>query len=138
MKRTQDEIVERIKAIIKDDPLGFEYPVYIEYLDYDHAKPYLEDDVTREKWENSVKSKTPKSEMIDYMKFAWEKANSERGISASRSIAHYVAWLWLEGNEDLAERIENEYIYYGKPQLVEICHYLNIDPSKYDDGIRRN
>ena len=69
--------------------------------------------------------------------FAWKKANNKRGISTQRSIDHYTSWLWLDGNEDLAEKIQN-YTYYGKPQLIEICKYLNIDHSKYDDGIREN
>ena len=131
-------LYKQVEKVIGDDWMGFEYPMYLNYLDYEHAKTYLENDVTQEKWDSTEKPTDPKTEMVDYMEFAWQKANGERGISASRSISHYKAWLWLDGNEDLANRLEEEYTYYGKPQLVEICHYLNIDPSKYDDGIRTN
>jgi len=133
--RTQDEIVERIKKREKDDLFGFETSCYINFLDYEHAKPYLKPDVTENDWHKSDKS--PKEEMIDYMEFAWDKAKGCRGISAGRSIMHYEAWLWLDGAENLFEDIE-DYQYYGKDILVDICKYLGLDPEKWDDHIRVN
>lgn len=49
---------------------------------------------------------------------------------------HYVAWMWLLGYEN-TERWEN-YEYYGKPELIEICSLLNLDYTQWDDGIRTN
>ena len=133
--RTQDEIVGRVNKVKEYDMFGFETSELIVYLDFEHAKPFLKDDVTAEQWQ--VSTKTPREEMIEYMPFAWEKANNERGISAMRSLMHYAAWLWLDGNDVLAEKI-GDYEYYGKPQLIAICKYLGLDPNKWDDGRRVN
>lgn len=75
--------------------------------------------------------------MIEYMPFAWEKANNCRGLSAGRSLAHYTAWLWLDGDNEIWPTLE-DYEYYGKDKLVEICNYLGIDSKQWDDGIRKN
>jgi hypothetical protein len=136
--KTQDEIVKRFEERKQDDFLGFEISIYLDYLDYQHAKPYLEDDATEEQWKDATKDiKNPKEAMIDYMSFAWEKANDCRGISASRSLSHFTAWLWLDGDNDIWPTLEN-YEYYGKDQLVTICKYLGIDSSQWDDGRRVN
>lgn len=135
MPRTQDEILNRILEVQDKDVLGFQRVDLIVYLDFDHAKQFLKEDAKKEEWKQEVRS--PKEKMIDYMPFAWEKANNCRGISAARSISHYQAWLWLDGNEELAEKIE-DYEFYGKPQLVMICEYLGLDHSRWDDGIRTN
>lgn len=134
--RTQDDIVTRLEARKPNDFFGFEWQEYIWFLDFEHAKPYLKDSVVECDWE--VEIKTPKEIMIDYMEFAWEKANGCRGISAWRSLAHYTAWLWLDGDDELWKTIIDDYEYYGKPQLIEICEYLGIDSFKWDNGVRVN
>ncbi len=61
------------------------------------------------------------------------------GLSANRSMSHYRAWLWIEGewsDEDIAAL--EDYEDYGKPKLIKICNYLGIDHSKLDDGVRTN
>ncbi len=129
--RTQDEIVARIRDRKEHDFLGFEVSEYIDYLDYAHAKEFLKDDTTEERWEKVRKgTKTPAEAIKGYMPFAWDKANNCRGISAGRSIQHMVAWLWLDG-KDWPE-IE-DYEYYGKPQLVRICKEYDIDWRALDD-----
>ena len=133
--RTQEEIVKRIEEIRIDDMFGFQISELIAHLDYENAKPYLKDGITEDQWEKENRS--PKDIMIDYMPFAWEKANDKRGISAGRSIAHYISWLWLDGDEVLHKEID-DYEYYGKPQLIAICKYLGIDHKQYDDGVREN
>lgn len=135
MNRTQDEIVARIEERKADDFLGFEITEYISFLDYEHAKPYLKDDVTSDDWDGPETD--PRHIMIDYMEFAWEKANNFRGISASRSLAHYVAWLWLDGDEEIWPMLD-DYEYYGKDHLRRICEYLGLDPDEYDDDVRLN
>lgn len=133
--RTKEEILDRIGKI-ENDFFGWEISDLLVHLPFEDARPYLRDDIAEDDWKQE--QRTPKEIMIDYMSFAWEKANGERGISASRSIEHYKTWLWLDGNEELSQRIDIEYEYYGKPQLVEICMYLGLDPSEWDDGIRTN
>lgn len=133
MKRTQEEIVARIQEISNTsrDPFGFEVGNLIERLDYEHAKDFLNDGVTKDEWEASIANLLPVREtMIDYLSFAWEKANDERGLSAYRSLAHYTSWLWLDGDDHLWKTLEH-YTDYGKPQLISICNYLGVDWEPY-------
>ena len=135
--RTQQEILDRIKKRRPGDFLGFEFPYYINFLDFENAKPFLKDDTTEEKWKSAMATEGEiRAEAIRYMDFAWEKANDCRGISAGRSISHYVAWMWLLGYENTERWLDYEY--YGKPQLIEICELLGLDYKKWDDGIRKN
>lgn len=134
--KTQEAILKRISDIGKEDFFGFETKSLICFLDYEHAKPYLDDGVTEEDWEEA-QHKDAKVVMVDYMDFAWEKAKDCRGISAYRSMEYYSAWLWLDGNDKLSEEVKH-YEYYGKDNLVKICEYLGLDSKKYDDGIRIN
>jgi len=138
--RTQEEILARIKAREADDPFGFEVPYYVTALTWENAQPFLKDgaELTAEKWgEDPYTIENIRKAAIDYMDFAWEKANNCRGISANRSISHYQAWLWLLGVE-WCDELWDGYEHYGKPQLVRICEYLGLDPKKWDDGERVN
>lgn len=134
--RTAEEIIKRIDERREHDLFGFEWPYYLDGLTFEQAKPYLKEDATGENWK--VKTATEiRQEAIDYMSFAWDKANNCRGISANRSISHYQAWLWMLG-EDWADSLWDDYEYYGKPQLVRICEYFGLDQNQWDDGIRTN
>jgi len=136
--RTQEEIVTRIEERKEDDMLGFEWTEYLNYLDYEHVKQFLKPDTKKKDWTwGPRKSPSPKSVMVDYMPFAWEKANNFRGISAMRSLSHYTAWLWLDGADELASSL-GQYEFYGKPHLCTICKYLGLDADKWDDGVRAN
>lgn len=136
--REQDEIVARIEKVKESDIFGFESIEYIDYLDFEHAKPYLKEGVTQEEWD--VKSQDAiRERMGDYMDFAWNKAINCRGISAGRSIAHYQAWLWIEGawaDEDI--KALEDYEHYGKDELTKICKHLGLDASQWDDNYRVN
>jgi hypothetical protein len=134
MKRTQEEILKRIADRTPEDPLGFEVNIYIAYLTYENAKPYLKDEITKEDWDSDYEH--PTDRMRSYLGFAWEKANGRRGISANRSIMHYGAWMWLIGEDKFAEELLSfeGYRCYGKPQLKKICGYLGLEYQKYDDG----
>ncbi len=132
--RTQKEIIARINSRKKEDFLGWEINEYILYLDYDHAKEFLKPESTQKQWEQK-ETKPPADAIKDYMPFAWDKANNCRGLSASRSICHMIAWLWLDG-KDWPEL--QDYQYFGKPQLVHICKEYGIDWETLDDGRWRN
>ena len=49
--RTQDDIVNRLESRKDDDRLGFEVSAYIDYLGFEHARPYLNPGVTAEEWD---------------------------------------------------------------------------------------
>lgn len=143
MKRTQQEILGRIKEIKNSDFFGFETSVLIDFLTFDNAKQYLKKGVKRAQWEEGEKPRPltdPVQEIKDYMEFAWEKANGCRGLSAGRSLAHMRAWLWLAGEDKFLEEHNNldDYEYYGKPELIAICEKYEIDWKILDDGVRTN
>lgn len=113
----------------------------VEFLDFDNAKDFLKENATKEEWDKTITPNTQeaiKSKILDYMPFAWEKANGMRGISANRSIDHMTAWLWLY-DDNLLEKVEEiEYEHYGKEKLIAICEHFNWDWKQWDDGIRTN
>jgi len=139
--RTQEEILERIKERKPEDVFGFEWLEYAMALTRESAETLkgsvLKADVDLEDWPQPfTKDEEIRSRCVEYMEFAWEKANDCRGISSWRSLAHYKAWLWLLGSDEFDD-IE-DYEYYGKDELVCICEYLGLDASQWDDGIRVN
>lgn len=129
--RSQQEILDKMKSLedSKDDIFGFQRGDLAIYLDVQHAKQYSEA-INEAEWQTT--QKTPAQQIIAYMPFAWEKANNCRGLSASRSIEHMKAWLWLDNN-DLADQLDNLYEYYGKPCLVKICEHYKIDWKALDN-----
>ena len=135
MKRTHDEILERIELRRKRDLLDCEWPKYLDVLPYEKAKKYLQEDYDGKDWV-AISEDDIRENAIEYMKFAWEKANNCRGISASRSLSHYIAWLWLLGEDGFDDL--DEYEFYGKPQLVRICEYLGLDHKQWDNRVRVN
>lgn len=138
-RRTQDAIVEQINLRKSDDLFGFEWHMYLEYLDFEHARQFLKDDVTAEKWCSSTK--TPSQQIIEYMPFAWEKANDQRGLSANRSIEHMIAWLWLDESpiyDAIVREYDDNYNFYGKPILEQICDHYGVNWRALDNGIRTN
>lgn len=134
--RPQEDILKRIELRKQEDMFGFEVPYYVSALTYENAKPFLNDGVTEAEWSQQSLDDI-KLQAVEYMAFAWEKANDCRGISANRSIMHYQAWLWLLGQE-WGDSLMDDYEFYGKPQLIKICEFLGLDPAKWDDGERVN
>lgn len=138
--RTLDEVYSKLKELETDggDFFGFKQGDLINYLYFEQAKPYLKDNVTEDQWKPSDLSRGAIiEEMLDYMEFAWGKANNCRGISSGRSIEHYEIWLWLLKDE-LGEELGGMYQYYGKPCLRAICEKYGWDWRKCDDGEWRN
>lgn len=123
--RTQEEILQRIPTItIANDIFGVEKVDLISALNYENAKPFL-NNTDEDEWEPITDFK---KEMKDYMDFALDKAINERGLSAYRSLSHYRAWLWLDGDEEIWPNIL-DYTGYGMNKLLKICKYLEIDPD---------
>jgi len=73
------------------------------------------------------------------MTFAWDKANGHRGLSASRTMDHYTAWVWMLGDEEVAGvgNLKN-YDAYGKENLAKICDRYEWSDINFDDGDRSN
>jgi len=137
------DITEVMKTVLKEDSLGLTAADPIEFMTLEQAKEFLKKEAYEkyrsgeESWE--YKEYTPANVvkvMKDYMKFAWDKANGCRGISAWRSIMHYRNWLYMLGEDfdSLREWIE-DYEYYGKPQLAVLSELLHINWKEYDNGM---
>lgn len=121
--RTQDEIVARIKEVKKNDVFGFSQEVLLGSLDFEHAKPFLTDGVTAEQWTPDLTDDDVKKEALDYLTFAWGKAEDHRGISASRSVDKMTQFCWLLGH-DVKAIDDAEYAQYGCPKLKVAAELL--------------
>ena len=125
--RTEAEIVARIHELSPKDFFGFETGDLIERLSFEAAKPFLKPDYPKEEWEEKCRKPNTLEAITfsiqDYMDFALSKATGHRGLSSTRSVAHYRAWLWLIGDDELVEFIDspNSYPMYGMPILKKIC-----------------
>lgn len=132
--RTIDEIKDHIARITEKDMFGFMTADLVAYLPYAEAKRYLRQEATEEDW----KPRSPAREAVidvikDYMPFAWDKANNCRGLSAGRSIAHMMIWLWMLEEDEASKAIEH-YNMYGKVQLREVCDHFKIDWRQWDNN----
>ena len=130
MLRTLEEIAQ--KALEEAQGfLSFETNTLLPYLDFDRAKPFLEDDVTAGQWEQQpLTEEAVIKEMAEYMEFAVDKAENHRGLSAGHSISRMRAFLWLLGDDELeafADADEN-YKNYGAPMLLKICKKYKFKP----------
>lgn len=136
--RTDEEILAKMKAAENSgDIFGAIQSDLIDFLPYDLAKPFLNDDVTADQWAPFQKARDRETiigAIREYMSFAWGKANDCRGLSANRSIFHMQAWLWMLGEEQAGDALFTEYRFYGKPQLRAICEHFGIDWRALDNG----
>ena len=137
--RNPEEIVQRIMDRENHDYFGFEISEYVARLSFSHAKQFLKPEVKEEEWKpnDDDLNKT----ISAYLPFAWEKANGCRGISAYRSILHFIAWFWLLGDpfhEEIQKEFYERYCYYGKPILIKISNHVGFDWTREDNGIRTN
>lgn len=147
--KTQVEIINKIKEIEKngEDFFGVTRSDLVDFLTFENAKTFLKEDVTEKSW-NELRAKigifvegsdeVAINRMLDYLPFAWEKANDCRGLSASRSIDHMKAYLWLLGDEELLNYIKNNYMLYGKNILKKISVKYKFEWEKHHNGLSGN
>lgn len=134
--RTQEEIAAKFDILQKSDNLfNFGPEVLLPYLTFENAKSYLKEEYVKkvesgeEKWEvPGFSIEKVAKDFLEYMEFAWGKAEDERGISASRSIQKLSVWLWLMNQDDLKRLIEDDELYnpYGAPALIAVCDKMGI------------
>lgn len=116
--RSQDEIFARAQAA--DDTFGWAQEVLLPYLDFDHARPVLNDDVTPEQWAEHADDPAEVAEAArDYYTFALGKIADERGISAERSVIKLREYAWLMGRDDIVTAMDAApYAEYGAPKVA--------------------
>lgn len=140
--KTQQQILDRIREIKDEDYFGFEITILLDFLTIESLESlrgvvFIDGSGFSYRPPKATDEETIKAAMRAYMDFAWRKANGFRSLAAGRSIYYYKAWLWLLGEDEFANDLE-DYQYYGKDELVRICDYLGLDASQWDDGVRRN
>lgn len=133
--RSQEEILEKMKKITEEQAsMDFSVEVIVYYLNWENIKPYLKEEYI-EKVENGEEQfnfvtsiEECAQDFLDYMNFAWGKAENQRGISASRSIQKLSTWAWLMGREDISDVLQDDSLYnpYGAPALIKACNMLDI------------
>ena len=134
---TQEQLVERFKAGTKEDQTGLWYEfsgkLLIRYLPFeflrnDFVKSTATDEEIREIMVELNRDEVLK-EAKEYLSFAYEKCHDERGISANRSILHFIEWFWLAGEEDFSNKIyvkfHENYHSYGEEILDMISNKLD-------------
>lgn len=125
--RTQEEILNRFENA--DDFFGTQKSDLLSYMDFETAKPFLKDEYVN-KIENGIEiwetAPNPKKQILEYLDFAYDKAEGERGLSAGRSMLHFKTWIWLDDDafyEEVIDLLDN-YTDYGIPALDMISeHY---------------
>ena len=125
--KTQEEILERFNQV--DDIFRTQKSDLIDFMSFDVAKPYLQPDYVsqveagEQEWKSEIDSK---SQILDYLPFAYDKAESEGWLSAARSMLHFKTWIWLDDEDfynEVSDLIDN-YTDYGIPALNKIStHY---------------
>lgn len=135
-ERTDEEILARYEEIKGSDFFNVKAEELLCRLPFEKVKPYLVEGAAESEWQVFGRDRaTILAEMLEYMPFAWDKANNGRGLSASRSMDHYMEWVWLLG-DDLGDL--TKYQFYGKDNLVKICQKYGWDSSQWDNNIRAN
>ena len=124
---------ENAKKLMQvEDMFGFGRGVAIDVLPFEEVKDSLKEEYIKEveagkkKWEFITDVYEITQDFLDYMTFAWMKAQDQRGISAGRSIEKLSAWMKILNREDLAEVLNGSYNPYGAPALIECCKNLGI------------
>jgi len=134
--RTQEELAAKFNELQNGGGMfDFRPEVLMNYLTFESAKPHLKEEYVKEveagakQWEQITTIEKCAEEFLDYMKFAWGKAEDERGISASRSVQKLGMWLWIMNRDDLRRIIEDDDLYnpYGAPALIEVCNQMGIE-----------
>jgi hypothetical protein len=140
LTRTSAEIAAQLRTVqaAKTDRHGIESSRYLDALRYADAREWLVPTVTEEAWEASPSRIHSVEEAwkaaVDYLPFAWAKANEGSLNSADRSVAHYrgLAWL-LNAPAPLQAKLAAEPTFCGKPQLVAVSEWLGVSWQELDD-----
>lgn len=134
LERTVSEIQDRMRDA-QASFLDFSSEVYPKFLSVEDSREFF-----KEEYFDKVASgeleippipslEEAAQDFLDYMNFAWGKAEDERGISATRSVQKLGAYLWLFGRDDLRRLIDDDELYnpYGAPALIAVCEEMDID-----------
>lgn len=129
--RTQQQILDRYNSV--KDLMGIQQTDLLDLMDFETVKPYLKPEYISSVEEGKEKFEFTtdlKKTILEYLPFAYEKAEGGRGISAERSLLHFKTWIWFD-DPDFYEKIESSlthYTNYGLSVLDKISEkygYVN-------------
>jgi hypothetical protein len=150
MIRTEKEILDKFNTV--SDLFSIQKKDLLDFLPFDIVKPFLEDEYVKkvesgeEHWGTNI---SPKSRILEYLPFAYEKAEGLKGMSAARCLLHFKSWIWLDNNDfynqishdldnyqnygiDVINRIAN---FYGYKCEVDLTDYIYTYHNIYtEDG----
>ena len=109
------------------DMFGWQREALVGFLPFEHARKWLKDDVTEEQWDEDrprLEIESVYAEAVDYLQFAWGKAEGHRGISAGRSVIKMQAYCWLLGYDGTPIDDDGHYYPYGAPGLKLAAEFL--------------
>ncbi len=134
-EREDDEIVRYYEKVAKGDVFGIWGTELLLRVPLKDAEKFMKRDHgwTEESWEKSRLKKDHESvvnEMEDFFQFAWEKAVGHRGISANRSIVHYLIWSWLINDMELMAYLMNCLL--AVAQKYEFLDLMPTNPLDYE------
>jgi hypothetical protein len=140
--KTQEQLLERLHILeskTERDFFGVRRAKLISYLEYKHAKPYLEAKVKEEDWKPVPCFRTlVLREMYEYMEFAWEKCIQKLKMQSNRNMDHFEEWLWIIGDTTEVwdtKVLPIKYTAYGRDRLIAICQHYRFEHSEYlEDG----
>lgn len=140
--RTHPEIVARLRLVLANnpDPFGVEPSRLLDALPFELAKEWLRPEVTAESWEQQTgRLRTlddVKRAAVDYLPFAWAKANEARNSASSiRSAAHFRGLAWLTGDDALIGKMQgNPCEWDAKRVLVAASEFFGVDWRPLDNG----
>ena len=129
-QRTQEQIREYYDQTRDQDFLGFLGEVIIAHLDFEHCRDLLKEGTSTGGWPPGslpADLASVKEEARVYMaEYGWDKVESHRGISTSRTCQKMQGWMWLLGETELEEVAQDDRLYvpYGAPVLRRICEHF--------------
>lgn len=140
--RTHSEIVAQLRHVLASnpDPFGVEPSRLLDALPFELAKEWLRSEVTAGEWEQQPgRLRTLEDVMksaVEYLPFAWAKANEARSSSSSiRSVAHFRGLAWLTGNAAFYEKMKsNPQRFDAKVALVAASEFFGVNWREYDNG----
>lgn len=104
----------------------------IEFLPQEEAREFMKEDADSADFFQEYTTENVIKQIKDYLPFAYEKAESARGLSAGRSLMHFDHWLWLLEDDELLAFLENQEncAMYGFPILQKIAEKYQPDLVK--------
>ena len=142
VKRNHLEInLDTARKLYRKEPgfLDFAREIAMLFLPFDEIKHDLREEYRakiesgEDAWPQVFSVMEAAQDFLDYMVFAWMKANDERGLSAWRSISKLATWMRILSRSDVADVLEDldNFDPYGKPALSKACEMLGIHAPDY-------